>query len=51
LTLAVVLYAPNDSVVIYGQPYEGIVVVRASASKKEEIATILKTMENPRKAK
>ena len=51
LTLVAVLYAPNDSFVIYGQPYEGIVVVKTSASKKEEIATILKTMENPRKAK
>lgn len=51
LTLVAVLYAPNDSFVIYGQPYEGIVVVKTSAPKKEEIATILKTMENPRKAK
>ncbi len=51
LTLVAVLYAPNDSFVVYGQPYEGVVVVRASASKKEEIAAILKAMESPRKAK
>lgn len=51
LTLIAVMYAPEESLVVYGQPYEGIVVVRATATKKAEIATILQSMENARKAK
>lgn len=51
LTLIAVLYAPEDSLVVYGQPYEGIVVVRATPQKKEWIAGILKAMEGARKAK
>lgn len=51
LTLIAILYAPEDSFVIYGQPYEGIVVVKATEAKKEEIARILNSMEDPRKAK
>jgi uncharacterized protein (UPF0218 family) len=51
LTLIAILYVPEDSFVIYGQPYEGIVVVKATEAKKEEISGILNSMENPRKAK
>jgi uncharacterized protein (UPF0218 family) len=51
LTLVAVLYAPENSYVIYGQPYEGIVVVKVTPEKKAEVAGILKTMENARKAK
>jgi uncharacterized protein (UPF0218 family) len=51
LALVAVLHAPEDSFVVYGQPYEGIVVVKATQAKKAEIAGILKTMENARKAK
>ncbi|MDH7557214.1 MAG: DUF359 domain-containing protein [Candidatus Bathyarchaeota archaeon] len=51
LTLIAVLYAPENAFVVYGQPYEGIVVVKATSDKKEEIANILKTMENVRKTK
>jgi uncharacterized protein (UPF0218 family) len=29
---------------VYGQPYEGIVVVRVSAEKKEEVAGVLRRM-------
>jgi uncharacterized protein (UPF0218 family) len=51
LALVAVLYAPEKSLVIYGQPYEGIVVVKVTLEKKAEIAEILKAMENIRKAK
>jgi uncharacterized protein (UPF0218 family) len=51
LTLIAVLYAPENSYVIYGQPHEGIVVVRVTPEKKAEVAGILKAMENVRKAK
>jgi hypothetical protein len=46
LTLPAILYAANDSFVIYGQPYEGIVIVKATPTKKKEIQAILKSMEN-----
>jgi len=51
LTLIAVLYAPENSFVIYGQPREGVVVVKATNEKKAEVAAILKAMENVRKAK
>ena len=51
LTLIAVLYAPENSLVVYGQPYEGIVVVKATPEKKAEVAEILKAMETFRKAK
>lgn len=51
LTLVAVLYSSENSFVVYGQPYEGIVVVKATPEKKKEVAAILKTMGNARKAK
>ncbi|MEM2117658.1 MAG: DUF359 domain-containing protein [Candidatus Bathyarchaeia archaeon] len=51
LTLIAILYAPENAFVVYGQPYEGIVVVKVTPDKKAEIASILKTMENIRKTK
>jgi len=51
LTLIAVLYAPENSFVVYGQPYEGVVVVKVTHEKKAEVAEILKTMEDVRKAK
>lgn len=51
LTLVAVLYAPENSFVIYGQPYEGIVAVKATREKKAEVATMLKAMESVRKTK
>lgn len=45
LTLVAVLYAPENSVVIYGQPYEGIVVVKVTPEKKAEAFEFLKAME------
>lgn len=44
LTLIAILYAPQDSFIIYGQPYCGIVVVKASAEKKEQVKEFLKEM-------
>lgn len=49
LTLAAVLYAPENSMVIYGQPHEGIVVVKVTDEKKAEVAEILKAMEKAAK--
>jgi len=51
LALIAVLYAPESSFVVYGQPYEGVVVVKVTAQKKAEVTQILKAMENVRKAK
>jgi uncharacterized protein (UPF0218 family) len=44
LALIAIMYAPFGSFVVYGQPYEGIVVVRVSAEKKEEVAGVLRRM-------
>jgi uncharacterized protein (UPF0218 family) len=46
LTLIAVLHAPENSFVLYGQPYEGVVVIRATPGKKREIESILKEMSN-----
>jgi len=51
LALVAVLYAPENSLVVYGQPYEGIVVVKVTPEKKAEIAQLLKEMKIVRKAK
>jgi uncharacterized protein (UPF0218 family) len=51
LTLIAITHAAENSFVIYGQPYEGIVVVKVTPEKKTEIAAILKSMGNVQKAK
>ena len=51
LTLAAVLYASENSFVVYGQPLEGIVVVKVTEQKKKEMTEVLKAMEIFRKAK
>jgi uncharacterized protein (UPF0218 family) len=51
LALIAVLYAPEKSLVVYGQPHNGIVVVRVTYEKKAEAAEILKAMKTVRKAK
>jgi len=51
LALIAVLYSPENSYVIYGQPHEGIVVIKATSEKKAEVTEILKAMESSRKAK
>jgi uncharacterized protein (UPF0218 family) len=45
LTLIAIMHAPQDSFVLYGQPHEGVVVVRATMDKKTEVSKILKAME------
>jgi uncharacterized protein (UPF0218 family) len=51
LALIAVLHAPEKSLVIYGQPYEGIVVVKVTSEKKAEATEILKAMKTVQKAK
>ena len=51
LTIIAVLYAPEKSLVVYGQPYEGIVVVEVTSEKKAGAIEILKAMKTVRKAK
>ena len=51
LTLIAVLFAPEDSLIVYGQPHEGVVVVKATHEKKAEVAEILKAMKVIRKPK
>lgn len=45
LTLIAVQYAPEKALVVYGQPYTGIVVVKVTHQKKAQIKEFLKTME------
>jgi uncharacterized protein (UPF0218 family) len=49
LTLIAIADAPEDSLVVYGQPYEGIVIVKVTPDKKAEAAKILKAMEKSSK--
>ncbi len=45
LTLVAILSSPEKSIVAYGQPDEGIVLVRVSAEKKAEIRNIVQQMD------
>ncbi|NIR87018.1 DUF359 domain-containing protein [Candidatus Bathyarchaeota archaeon] len=45
LTLVAVLCAPENSLVIYGQPHEGIVVVKVTEQTKGMIRRIVEAME------
>ncbi len=45
LTLVAILSTPERSLVVYGQPDEGIVLVRVSADKKREISKIIEHMD------
>lgn len=44
LTLIAVLYAPENSFIVYGQPHLGIVVVKASQEKKAKVKQFLNEM-------
>ena len=44
LTLIAVLYAPENSFVVYGQPYSGIVVVKVTSEKKAQVKEVLEAM-------
>ncbi len=43
-TLPVILYAPLGSMVVYGQPNEGSVIVNVTAEKKEQIKKFMDKM-------
>jgi hypothetical protein len=45
LALPAILLVPDHSFVIYGQPKEGIVIVKATTDKKREIQSIIDSME------
>lgn len=45
LTLVAVLEAPEDSLVIYGQPHEGLVVVKVDEKTKKRVKEIVDSME------
>ncbi|MGD0159172.1 MAG: DUF359 domain-containing protein [Candidatus Bathyarchaeia archaeon] len=45
LTLIAIMNATQDSFVLYGQPHEGIVVVKVTQDKKTKISELLKAME------
>jgi GTP-dependent dephospho-CoA kinase len=49
LTLIGVLYAPEKSFVIYGQPNRGLVIVRITAEKKKEAKRIWKIIKTSNK--
>lgn len=51
LTLIAVLIAPENTIVIYGQPNKGLVLIRVTEEKKREVKKILKEMNPLRKAK
>jgi uncharacterized protein (UPF0218 family) len=50
LTLAVVLSAPEEALVIYGQPHRGIVVVKVTEETKERMRHIVDAMEESSKS-
>ncbi|UCD26951.1 MAG: GTP-dependent dephospho-CoA kinase family protein [Candidatus Bathyarchaeota archaeon] len=49
LTLVTVLCAPKTSFVVYGQPYQGIVVVKVTERTRERVRRIVDAMELPSK--
>ena len=51
LTPIAVLYAPENALIIYGQPYMGVVVVRATAEKKSRVKDLLDAMSRSGKDK
>jgi uncharacterized protein (UPF0218 family) len=48
LALVAILASPSGSLVVYGQPGKGIVIVRVAQEKKTEIRHILERMERKR---
>jgi uncharacterized protein (UPF0218 family) len=45
LTLPAVLYAPENSLVVYGQPQRGIVAVKVTKQEKERVCQVIEGME------
>jgi len=50
LTLVAVLCAPENSFVVYGQPHEGIVVVKVTEKTREKMRRIVDAMEKSSKS-
>ncbi|MGD8506393.1 MAG: GTP-dependent dephospho-CoA kinase family protein [Candidatus Bathyarchaeota archaeon] len=44
LTLVALLHAPSNAFVVYGQPYEGIVVIKVTPQKRQEARRIMEAM-------
>ncbi len=44
LALIAVLYAPEKSIVVYGQPYTGVVIIQATPEKKDQVKAFLNSM-------
>ncbi len=44
LVLPVIIEAPEGSLVLYGQPHEGLVIVIVTSRKKEEVTGIIQRM-------
>ncbi len=51
LTPVAVIYAPENALVVYGQPHKGVVVVKATAEKKARAKELLDAMACLRKDK
>jgi hypothetical protein len=45
LALPVLLHAPLNALVVYGQPYEGIVAIKVTQRKRQKARRIIKAME------
>jgi len=45
LTLVAVLHAPENSIVVYGQPHEGVVVINVTKEKREMASRLVDEME------
>ena len=45
LTLVAILSAPENALIVYGQPHEGMVVVEVTSGKKNEMRKIVDAME------
>ncbi len=50
LTLIVVVYAPENALVVYGQPNEGLVVLKVTKEKRAEAQQIWQAMKKIEKA-
>ena len=46
LTLAAVVHAPENSLVVYGQPCEGVVAVITTKEKKDEVRRVIEAMDS-----
>ena len=45
LVLPVCIHAPDNAVIMYGQPYEGLVIVQITAEIRNKVQTLLDSME------